>query len=190
MAEGDLVEGDGAAVVAGAGVQVVADGASVRARTDVGEGWGECAALGDPRYSAEYVDGAADVLRRFFLPAVAAVADLDAYAVGRALAPFAGHWMAKAAIESGKVHCRGERCKPGKEPRVGDEFVLRTGFDERTVVVKALSVVRRGAPEAQTLYEETEESVRRREQAARPRRARDRAVRCRRRRSRRSSGPA
>lgn len=74
--------------------------------------------------------------------------------------------LAKAAIESGKVHCRGERCKPGKEPRVGDEFVLRTGFDERTVVVKALSVVRRGAPEAQTLYEETEESVRRREQAA------------------------
>jgi heat shock protein Hsp15 len=47
--------------------------------------------------------------------------------------------LAKAAIESGKVHCRGERCKPGKEPRVGDEFVLRTGFDDRTVVVKALS---------------------------------------------------
>ncbi|MBP2273916.1 ribosome-associated heat shock protein Hsp15 [Pseudomonas sp. BP6] len=79
--------------------------------------------------------------------------------------------LAKAAIESGKVHCRGERCKPGKEPRVGDEFVLRTGFDERTVVVKALSMVRRGAPEAQALYEETEESVRRREQAAEMRKA-------------------
>ena len=79
--------------------------------------------------------------------------------------------LAKAAIESGKVHCRGERCKPGKEPRVGDEFVLRTGVDERTVVVKALSVVRRGAPEAQTLYEETEDSVRRREQAAELRKA-------------------
>lgn len=74
--------------------------------------------------------------------------------------------LAKAAIESGKVQCRGERCKPGKEPRVGDEFVLRTGSDERTVVVKALSVVRRGAPEAQLLYAETEESIRRREQAA------------------------
>ncbi|WP_087501921.1 RNA-binding S4 domain-containing protein [Pseudomonas sp. SID14000] len=79
--------------------------------------------------------------------------------------------LAKAAIESGKVHCRGERCKPGKEPRLGDEFVLRTGFDERTVVVKALSVVRRGAPEAQMLYEETEDSVRRREQAAELRKA-------------------
>ncbi|WP_327439155.1 RNA-binding S4 domain-containing protein [Pseudomonas donghuensis] len=79
--------------------------------------------------------------------------------------------LAKAAIESGKVHCRGERCKPGKEPRVGDEFVLRTGFDERTVVVKALSVVRRGAPEAQALYEETAQSVARREQAAAMRKA-------------------
>ncbi|MDH0730506.1 S4 domain-containing protein [Pseudomonas sichuanensis] len=79
--------------------------------------------------------------------------------------------LAKAAIESGKVHCRGERCKPGKEPRVGDEFLLRTGFDERTVVVKALSAVRRGAPEAQTLYEETAESVKRREQAAELRKA-------------------
>ena len=79
--------------------------------------------------------------------------------------------LAKAAIESGKVHCRGERCKPGKEPRVGDEFVLRTGFDERTVVVKALSVVRRGAPEAQTLYEETAESIERREKAAALRKA-------------------
>ncbi|AIL59506.1 MULTISPECIES: RNA-binding S4 domain-containing protein [Pseudomonas] len=79
--------------------------------------------------------------------------------------------LAKAAIESGKVHCRGERCKPGKEPRVGDEFVLRTGFDERTVVVKALSVVRRGAPEAQALYEETAESIERREKAAAMRKA-------------------
>ncbi|PWB32562.1 RNA-binding protein [Pseudomonas sp. SDI] len=79
--------------------------------------------------------------------------------------------LAKTAIESGKVHCRGERCKPGKEPRVGDEFVLRTGFDERTVVVKALSVVRRGAPEAQALYEETAQSIVRREQAAALRKA-------------------
>lgn len=79
--------------------------------------------------------------------------------------------LAKAAIESGKVHCRGERCKPGKEPRVGDEFQLRTGFDERTVVVVALADVRRGAPEAQQLYAETPESITRREQAAALRKA-------------------
>lgn len=71
--------------------------------------------------------------------------------------------LAKEAIEGGKVHCRGERCKPSKEPKLGDEYVIRAGFDERTVVVRALSVVRRGAPEAQLLYEETAESVGRRE---------------------------
>lgn len=79
--------------------------------------------------------------------------------------------LAKAAIESGKVHCRGERCKPGKEPRVGDEFQIRAGFDERTVVVQALSIVRRGAPEAQLLYSESPESLAKREQAAEMRKA-------------------
>ncbi len=79
--------------------------------------------------------------------------------------------LAKAAIEGGKVHCRGERCKPGKEPKVGEEYVIRTGFDERTVVVQALSGVRRGAPEAQALYAETGESIVRREKAAEQRKA-------------------
>ncbi|WP_437879389.1 RNA-binding S4 domain-containing protein [Pseudomonas sp. LRF_L74] len=79
--------------------------------------------------------------------------------------------LAKEAIEGGKVHCRGERCKPSKEPKVGDELVIRAGFDERTVIVEAISVVRRGAPEAQLLYRETEESIERREQAASERKA-------------------
>lgn len=79
--------------------------------------------------------------------------------------------LAKAAIEGGKVHCRGERCKPSKEPRIGDELLIRTGFDERSVVVRALSAVRRGAPEAQQLYEETADSLARREQAAALRKA-------------------
>jgi ribosome-associated heat shock protein Hsp15 len=79
--------------------------------------------------------------------------------------------LAKAAIEGGKVHHRGERCKPGKEPKVGDVYVIRSGFEERSVVVQALSVVRRGAPEAQTLYAETAESIERREKAAEQRKA-------------------
>nr|WP_246883391.1 S4 domain-containing protein [Pseudomonas protegens] len=79
--------------------------------------------------------------------------------------------LAKTAIESGKVHHRGERCKPGKEPRVGDEYQIRAGFDERTVVVQALSIVRRGAPEAQALYAETEASIAKREAAAAQRKA-------------------
>ncbi|MGN5593767.1 RNA-binding S4 domain-containing protein [Stutzerimonas nitrititolerans] len=79
--------------------------------------------------------------------------------------------LAKAAIEGGKVHCKGERCKPSKEPKVGEELVIRAGFDERTVVIRALSAVRRGAPEAQLLYEETADSQARREQAAAMRKA-------------------
>ncbi len=79
--------------------------------------------------------------------------------------------LAKAAIEGGKVHCRGERCKPGKEPKVGEALVIRAGLDERTVVVRALSAVRRGAPEAQLLYEETADSLARREQAVAMRKA-------------------
>ncbi|WP_339515597.1 RNA-binding S4 domain-containing protein [Pseudomonas sp. RL_15y_Pfl2_60] len=79
--------------------------------------------------------------------------------------------LAKAAIEGGKVHHRGERCKPSKEPKVGDELVIRSGFDERTIIVQLLSGVRRGAPEAQTLYSETPDSIERREQAAAQRKA-------------------
>lgn len=79
--------------------------------------------------------------------------------------------LAKAAIEGGKVQCQGERCKPGKEPRVGDLFEIRHGFDMRIVEVKSLSGQRRGASEAQLLYEETPDSVARREAAAAQRKA-------------------
>lgn len=67
--------------------------------------------------------------------------------------------VAKQAIDGGKVYCEGSRCKPGKEVEVGMEVRLRQGFDEKTVTIKALSEQRRGAPEAQLLYEETEESI-------------------------------
>lgn len=79
--------------------------------------------------------------------------------------------LAKAAIEGGKVHCRGERCKPSKEPKVGDELQIRQGHDTRVVVIRELSMVRRGAVEAQLLYEETAASVAQREAAAAQRRA-------------------
>lgn len=71
----------------------------LRVATTEGEGWGECVAMSEPVYSPEYVDGAADVLRRFFLPALAAAGPVDAPQVARVLAPFHGHPMAKAALE-------------------------------------------------------------------------------------------
>lgn len=83
------------------GTQTGRDVLLLRVVTDEAEGWGECVALSHPRYSAEYVEGAADVLRRFLIPAVAAVDDLEAGKVGPALATYRGHRMAKAALEMG-----------------------------------------------------------------------------------------
>jgi O-succinylbenzoate synthase len=57
--------------------------------------------MADPLYSSEYVDAAADVLRRFLVPAVTSLERLDASAVAPALAKFHGHRMAKAALEMG-----------------------------------------------------------------------------------------
>ncbi|RII14224.1 o-succinylbenzoate synthase [Streptomyces sp. YIM 130001] len=71
----------------------------LRAVSDEGEGWGECVAMADPLYSSEYVAASADVLRRFLVPALGRRERLDGAAVGRALEPFRGHRMAKAALE-------------------------------------------------------------------------------------------
>lgn len=73
----------------------------LRVVTGEAEGWGECVAMSDPLYSSEYVDAAADVLRRFLIPALAVVDRLDAPAVAPSLAKFRGHRMAKAALEMG-----------------------------------------------------------------------------------------
>ncbi|MEV4515923.1 o-succinylbenzoate synthase [Dactylosporangium sp. NPDC049525] len=71
----------------------------VRAVGADAEGWGECVAMSAPLYSSEHVDGAAEVIRRFFAPALAG-ADLDAWAVETRLEPFKGHPMAKAAVQT------------------------------------------------------------------------------------------
>jgi O-succinylbenzoate synthase len=63
------------------------------------EGWGECVALSEPVYSAEYVDGVAAVIRDHLLPRLFALAEPTAPLVGPALADIKGHPMAKAAIE-------------------------------------------------------------------------------------------
>jgi len=74
--------------------------------------------------------------------------------------------IAKQMIEGGKVHYNGQRAKCSKMAEIGAEITLRQGFDERVVVIKALSDQRRGAPEAQLLYEETPQSLAKREEAA------------------------
>ncbi|MDQ1424799.1 MAG: o-succinylbenzoate synthase, partial [Acidimicrobiaceae bacterium] len=81
------------------GVQTERDVLLVRVRTPDGDGWGECVALAAPVYSSEYIDGAHDVLRRFFVPAVLAAPDLSADGISPLLSSFLGHRMAKTALQ-------------------------------------------------------------------------------------------
>jgi ribosome-associated heat shock protein Hsp15 len=78
--------------------------------------------------------------------------------------------MATDAVDGGKVKLNGERVKPARSVRLGDRLDIDNGATEWEVVVEGLSDVRRGAPEAQQLYRETEESVKRREETAEQRR--------------------
>lgn len=70
--------------------------------------------------------------------------------------------LAKQAIDGGKVHCNGARSKSSREVEVGFTLDIRQGWDEKTVIVKALSDKRGSAPQAALLYEETPESIEKR----------------------------
>lgn len=74
--------------------------------------------------------------------------------------------LARAMIEGGKVHCNGQRSKPGKAVEPGAVLTLHQGYDQRTLVIKGMTEQRRPASEATTLYEETAESIERRERMA------------------------
>lgn len=62
------------------------------------------------------------------------------------------------------MHVNGERCKVSRNLKVGDVVVLSRGETKQDIVVQAISDKRGNATIAQTLYEETEESVARREE--------------------------
>ncbi|MEE3701657.1 ribosome-associated heat shock protein Hsp15 [Mannheimia haemolytica] len=79
--------------------------------------------------------------------------------------------IAKAMIEGGKVHYNGQRAKVSKAVEIGAIIKLRQGNEEKEVEVLALSDQRRGAPEAQLLYSETEKSIKHREAMAFARKA-------------------
>jgi len=82
------------------GTQTTRDVLLVRVMTEEAEGWGECVTMADPLYSEEYVDGAAEVLRRFLVPALVDTEVSGGPGVAPALAAFKGHRMAKAALET------------------------------------------------------------------------------------------
>ncbi len=78
--------------------------------------------------------------------------------------------LATEAAARGWVELNGQPAKPAREVRPGDMLRLRQGPEERTLRVRAVSAVRGPAPVAQTLYEETPESLEARRLAAEARR--------------------
>jgi ribosome-associated heat shock protein Hsp15 len=70
--------------------------------------------------------------------------------------------IAAEAVDSGKVKLNGERPKSAKQPRIGDQLEIRVGPYAYTVKVTGLSDKRGPASEAAKLYQETEESAKRR----------------------------
>lgn len=70
--------------------------------------------------------------------------------------------LAQAAVAAGKVKLHGERVKPAKEVRIGDELAIRAGEYEWRVTVKELSERRGPAALALKLYAESAESRARR----------------------------
>ena len=81
------------------GTETTRDALLIRALSPDGEGWGECAAMSEPLYSPEYVDGAEAVIRSHLGPRLLAVGSVTAETVAPLLAPVKGHPMAKAALE-------------------------------------------------------------------------------------------
>ena len=72
--------------------------------------------------------------------------------------------IARNMIDGGKVHYNRQRSKPSKLVEPGAIITLRQGHEEKTVVIEKISGQRRGAPEAQQLYTETEQSIAKREE--------------------------
>lgn len=71
--------------------------------------------------------------------------------------------LAAEAINGGKVQINGDRAKPSRSVRNGDRLTIRRGPVEWTVIVQEISSRRGPATVAQTLYEETQDSLANRE---------------------------
>lgn len=72
---------------------------------------------------------------------------------------------ATEAVDGGKVKLNGVAVKPARDVKAGDRLDITVGEETRTVIVRAIADKRGSATVAQTLYEETAESVEARERA-------------------------
>ena len=78
--------------------------------------------------------------------------------------------LATEEIDKGRVRVNDAEVNPSKEVKPGDTVVLRQGPVTKTLLVRGISDKRGAAPIAQLLYEETDASLRLREQLSEQRR--------------------
>jgi O-succinylbenzoate synthase len=97
--------------VAAHGVVSVRTAVLVRLVGPEGEGWGECAALPEPTYTAEYTAEAFLTLRDHLVPRLLGTGDgsggIGSDALGSVLREVVGHPMAKAALELALLDAEG-----------------------------------------------------------------------------------
>lgn len=72
--------------------------------------------------------------------------------------------LAAEAISGGKVHVNGQRTKPGKEVKPGATLSISKDNYKWDITIIAINGQRRSAKEAVLLYEESAESLAKREQ--------------------------
>ena len=84
---------------------------------------------------------------------------------------FKNRALAKTAIDTGKIHIDGQKAKPSRMVEATNTLTIRQGDVEKTVLIITACEHRRGAPEAQLLYEETESSIEAREKKSAEQRA-------------------
>jgi ribosome-associated heat shock protein Hsp15 len=74
--------------------------------------------------------------------------------------------LAAQAVNGGKVQVNNSRARSSRIVQLGDVLRIRRGMVEFTITVLGLSPYRRPAVEARLLYEESEQSVQLRQEAA------------------------
>ena len=67
--------------------------------------------------------------------------------------------LASEAVSGGKVHRNGKRVKPSQSIQVGDDLEITKGAFRFNIIVSGLIKQRGPATLAQTMYDESEESI-------------------------------
>jgi ribosome-associated heat shock protein Hsp15 len=71
--------------------------------------------------------------------------------------------LAKKMVEQGKIKVEGQKCKPSRNIAVGNQISIKKNDQIWVVNVLELAEKRGSATVAQSLYEETEDSIQQRE---------------------------